>query len=101
MQTTWITTQDKVFLLSEADLFGTHNGTATSDARDYTYGTSQLVTDVNMRKCDTTISAYYWLRSPRRTSGELALCAMSNGESTLAAITTSSMMALACVPLCG
>ena len=78
----WTTTQDKVFLLSEADLFGTHNGTLTSEARDYTYGTSQLVTDVNMRKCDTTISAYYWLRSPRRTSGELAVCALSNGDAS-------------------
>ena len=69
---TWITTQDKVFLLSEADLFGTHKSTATSEAKDYTYGTSQLVTDVNMRKCDTTIATYYWLRSPYGAAGAVA-----------------------------
>ena len=68
----WITSSDKVFLLSEADLFGTHNRTATSEANDYTYGTSQLVTDVNMRKCDTTIATYYWLRSPYGAAGAVA-----------------------------
>ena len=40
--TTWITTQDKVFLLSEADLFGTVNETVTANAQDYTYGNSIL-----------------------------------------------------------
>ena len=76
---TWITTQDKVFLLSEADLFGTHKSTATSEAKDYTYGTSQLVTDVNMRKCSNTISAHYWLRSPRIGTAGVALCNASSG----------------------
>ena len=77
---TWITTQDKVFLLSEADLFGTHKSTATSEAKDYTYGTSQLVTDVNMRKCDTTIDPEYWLRSPRGSQYSVAYCYASTGD---------------------
>ena len=77
---TWITTQDKVFLLSEADLSGTFGVTATSEAKDYTYGTSQLVTDVNMRKCDTTIDPEYWLRSPRGSQYSVAYCYASTGD---------------------
>ena len=59
--TDWITTQDKVFLLSEADLFGTFNKTETSYAQDYTYGDEIIVPDVNMIKS----TSVYWLRSPR------------------------------------
>ena len=66
--TTWLTTTDKVFLLSEADLFGTFNGTATSNAQDYTYGNSVLVPDVNMRSSTDA----YWLRSPRDNSSYVA-----------------------------
>ena len=69
----WIETQDKVFLLSEADLFGTFNYEATSEAKDYTYGTSQLVTDINMRKCVSPIDRY-WSRSPGRSSTALITC---------------------------
>ena len=62
---TWITTQDKVFLLSEADLFGTFNKTTiTTDARDYTYGNSVIVPDVNMRKVDNGVTTNTHLRSP-------------------------------------
>ena len=68
----WITTQDKVFLLSEADLFGTFNYKATSEARDYTYGTSPLVPNVNMRRCSTTGPNYYLLRSPRSNDYSVA-----------------------------
>ena len=65
--TDWITTQDKVFLLSEADLFGTFNKTKTSDAQDYTYGNSVIVPNINMRKS----SNICWLRSARgNASGE-------------------------------
>ena len=64
--TTWITTQDKVFLLSEADLFGTFNKTKTSYAQDYTYGDSVIVPNINMRKSSNNC----WLRSARgNTSG--------------------------------
>ena len=77
---TWITTQDKVFMLSEADLFGTVSDQATSDARDYTYGTSQLATSVNMRKCSNAISTSYWLRSPRNSTTNVAYCSASSGR---------------------
>ena len=60
----WITTKDKVFLFSEADLFGTFNDIATSDARDYTYGVEQLVPEINMRKSSTALASLNWLRSP-------------------------------------
>ena len=72
--TTWITTQDKVFLLSEADLFGTFNGSSTSNAQDYTYGTSQLVTNSSVRGfTNTSYGIYCWLRSPRDNSGRVAV----------------------------
>lgn len=71
--TDWITTQDKVFLLSEADLFGTFNKEATSEAKDYTYGNTQLVTDVNMRKFSSTVASYCWLRTPRGDANGVAL----------------------------
>ena len=65
---TWITTSDKVFLLSEADMFGTSNGTATTNALNYTYGNTVLVPDINMRKSSATC----WLRSPRGDSSCVA-----------------------------
>ena len=85
--TTWITTRDKVFLLSEADLFGTANNVATSDARDYTYGdgTSLLVPDAEMRKCNNTDDYVrrggYWLRSPRpyTNSKGISMCVAATG----------------------
>ena len=57
------TTQDKVFPLSEADLFGTHSNKQTpTDPRDYTYNGQVLVPNVEMRKFDQ--GSYCWLRSP-------------------------------------
>ena len=67
---TWITTTDKVFLLSEADLCGTFNGTATSNAQDYTYGNSVLVPDVNMRAHPSGIT--YFVRSPSGNTARIA-----------------------------
>ena len=76
--TTWITTTDKVFLLSEADVFGTINKTTiTTDERDYTYGNSVIVPDVNMRiftNANTTI-----LRSPCASAKGVACFFASNG----------------------
>ena len=58
---TFNTTQDKVFLLSEADLFGTHSyGQTPTDSKDYTYNGQVLVPNIEMRKSSTTC----WLRSP-------------------------------------
>ena len=60
---TFNTTQDKVFLLSEADLFGTHSyGQTPTDSRDYTYKKQVLVPNIEMRKF--TQGSYVWLRSP-------------------------------------
>ena len=68
--TDWITTPDKVFLLSEADLFGTINDVATANEQDYTYGNETLVPDENMRKF--TGANYVWLRSPYGNAGNVA-----------------------------
>lgn len=71
----WITTTDKVFLLSEADLFGTQGGSATSEARDYTYGSKPIVPDIEMRKFIANNPAtgvnvsYSWLRSAYSSAG--------------------------------
>ena len=77
---TWITTTDKVFLLSEADVSGTFNSATTTDSRDYTYGSSVIVPDVNMRKS----SNHTYMRSPTYTTNWLAVLngttgAMSRG----------------------
>lgn len=56
---TWIETKDKVFLLSEADLFGTYNG-EPAEPQDYTYG-YQLTTSYLQRQYDGNYSA--WLRN--------------------------------------
>ena len=73
----WDSTIDKVFLLSEADLFGTHSGgTATSEARDYTYGNGVIVPNVEMRKFKT--GSYCWLRSPY--SSTTVSCVNSDGS---------------------
>ena len=55
----WITTQDKVFCLSEADLFGTHSdGQKPTDSKDYTYNSTLLVTDALKKIHDNA-----WLRT--------------------------------------
>ena len=61
----WTTTTDQFFLLSEADVYGTFNGSATSDTRDYTLdgATSQLTTAYDVHN----ISIGYWFRSPKKT----------------------------------
>lgn len=75
----WITTQDKVFFLSEADLFGTFNGKATTDARDYTYGNQVLVPNIEMRKFDNRIAgSYAWTRNVIDTNNSVIVL-QSNG----------------------
>ena len=61
----WIETTDKVFLLSEADLFGTYNGEATTDARDYTYNGTRLTPNRSQRMFDDHghNASYAWLRN--------------------------------------
>ena len=62
----WDESDDKIFLLTEADLFGTERGTSTEDQRNYTYkvdGVGQiLVPNIEMRKNDgymTHLRDYY------------------------------------------
>lgn len=66
----------KVFLLSEADLFGTFNGRA-AQPNDYTYnGTRLVAADNPVRSVLLSSNANCWLRSPgSRTSYVAALAA--------------------------
>lgn len=66
--TDWITTQDKVFLLSEADVFGTIQGGKTASDQDYTYGNTPFVPD-----SIKTIGSSYWLRSPNYSADSVSL----------------------------
>ena len=75
--TDWITTQDKVFLLSEADAFGTFNGKATPDAQDYTYGTTILLTNDTIR---SPIGWWYWLRSPMNATTKVSCVGAEKGN---------------------
>jgi hypothetical protein len=76
----WVTTQDKVFLLSEADVFGTAYGEATSNANDYTYGTSPLVTETMKTAAGTSVQSWSWLRSPfDLSSGRLVVVRSDSG----------------------
>lgn len=70
-----------VFLLSEADVFGTVNGKAVSSTtaspeKEYTYSSKQLVESQEIRKGAGNFS---WLRSPRGSFNGLAYIG-SNGE---------------------
>ena len=58
----WNTTEDKVFLLSEADLYNTYGCQySPPDPKDYTYGDAQLVTNNEMKKCGD--DGRTWLRT--------------------------------------
>lgn len=73
------TTQDKVFCLSEADLFGTYsNGQPSPDPRDYTYNGQVIAPEVEMRKF--TQGSYVWLRSPY-SSAYVAMVLYAGGRS--------------------
>lgn len=71
-------TQDKVFLLSEADVFGTVNTNLSSEkvavAKDYTLGKVGVIVPENMRKALINGSGYHWwLRSPRYNINNLTV----------------------------
>ena len=62
----------KVFLLSEADLFGTFRG-GDAKPNDYTWGGKQLVSNESaVRSQLLSSSATTWLRSPSRVTGHVA-----------------------------
>ena len=70
---TFETSEDqKVFLLSEADLFGTQNG-QTAVAKDYTLGKVGVIVPENMRVAqDNGQNWLWWLRSPRNNTNIVA-----------------------------
>lgn len=66
LTTKWVESTDKVFLLSEADVYGTQGGILTSEAKDYTYGSKPLVSP-EMKKWGVgngITTTYCFLRSP-------------------------------------
>ena len=88
---TFITTTDDVFLLSEADLYGTFNcGVSTAVSNDYTYNGKKLPISEDMRKCapctdpDAYVEAgakgdWYFLRSPGYNSSLISAVTASSG----------------------
>ena len=74
----FFTTQDKVFLLSEADVFGKINtNISTSEkvavAKDYTLGKVGVIVPENMRIAHNNGPAdWWWLRSPRSGTNYVA-----------------------------
>ena len=88
---TFETSEDqKVFLLSEADLFGTQND-QTAVAKDYTLGKVGVIVPENMRIAQDNGQNWLWcLRSPRRTTTSVANVA-SNGGATFSYYYTTSI----------
>jgi hypothetical protein len=66
---TYAETTDKVFLLSEADVFGTANGVETKNLSEYTNGTGKLNIDKSVLKT----GSWWWLRSPKGSAGNVAI----------------------------
>ena len=63
----WDESRDKVFLLSEADVFGTFSNNEAAQDKDYTLGTAGIIVPENMRiaQYDEAGHSYdFWLRSP-------------------------------------
>lgn len=87
LTTAWVESLDKVFLLSEADIYGTQGGTtcSTSEAKDYTYGSKPIVS-TEMRKwgVGNGVSATScWLRSPSSTNAPYYYVTTITGSGTL------------------
>ena len=76
---TFNTTQDKVFLLSEADLFGTHSGGQNpTDSRDYTYNNQSLALYQSMKNSGNS----NYLRSPVKTPDIAVGVVSADGKQT-------------------
>ena len=71
-----VTSKDKVFLLSEADVFGSHTGPSapSSIAEDYTLGKTGSIVPQNLRVATNKAGEkqWWWLRSPRNNSYSVA-----------------------------
>ncbi len=74
------TTNDKVFLLSEADVNGTHNN-SVAQADDYTYNGQKLPAPDGSWTVDFSSASWYWLRSPFSFTNSVA-CINSLGRPT-------------------
>ncbi len=83
-KTDWYATTDQIFALSMADVTGLHNGTATSEAKDYTLGKAEKIA-----LPVTTQSAYYWGRDPYSSIGTAALLYYHSTSYTSSGVTTS------------
>ncbi len=91
------TTSDKVFLLSEADVFGTQNGSA-AQADDYTYKGARITAPGGSWVANYLGAAdWYWLRSPR--DGAMAWPTSASMAVSVTAITSTRMAVSA--PFCG
>lgn len=64
----WYDTVDQIFAISEADYNGNYNGTATSNAKDYSLGVAEKLIIPNQTKGS---SYYYWARSLYRGTGSI------------------------------
>ena len=69
----WVDTADTMFLLTEADLCGTYDGVPTNDARDYSYGNTQLITNTELMKCSSEMTNGSWLRSQKGGEDRVAV----------------------------
>ena len=70
---TFTETNDKVFLLSEADVFGTQNS-KTAEVKDYTLGKEGVIVPDSMRIAQYNGSTNgWWLRSPRNSTNGVAV----------------------------
>lgn len=92
--TSFITSTDKVFVLSEADLTGnaklTYSGNYTVEARDYTLGTAKIVPE-NLRACQDLYGnhCYSWLRSPSYSTAYAALTGYNSTGASYARVTSN------------
>ena len=89
-----VVTKDKVFLLSQADVYGTvNNGSSdvvTSDIKDYTLGKAEKILPETLKiaKDSHSTAKWWWLRSPRDVSYYMTLVITNGGVNGLSANNT-------------
>ncbi len=90
----FVTTSDKVFVLSEADLTGnpkaTSSGNYEAEAKDYTLGVAKVV-PTSLRPCRDLYGnhCYSWLRSPTYYSNYAALTGYNSTSASYAGVSSS------------